>query len=184
MTLAEKLLAIHAELDRAGLEHAFGGAIALAYWTLDPRGTSDLDVNVFVPPAAAPDAIAALPTAISYGEGELEAIRRDGQARLWWEETPIDVFFSYEPLHAQVARHLRIVPFAGEQIPILGPVELAVFKAVFDRARDWADIEAMLVAETPDIDAVRDHVVEIFGEESRLDRLTEAARRADEGPGS
>ena len=184
MTLAEKLLAIHAELERAGFEHAFGGAIALAYWTLDPRGTSDIHVNVFAPSVAAGDVVAALPTGILYGEAELEAIHRAGQTRLWWEETPIDLFFSYEQLHEEAARHRRIVPFAGEQIPILGPVELAVFKSVFDRTSDWADIEAMLVAETLDIDAVRNHLAEIPGDKARLERLTEAARRADESLGA
>lgn len=31
-------------------------------------------------------------------------------------------------------------------MPVLGPTELATFKAMSDRTRDWADIEAMLVA--------------------------------------
>ena len=46
MTLQERLLAIDRALDGASISHAFGGAIALAYWTLDPRGTSDIDVEV------------------------------------------------------------------------------------------------------------------------------------------
>jgi hypothetical protein len=46
--LAQRLLAVHAALDDAGLPHAFGGAIALAYCTLEPRGTRDIDVNVFI----------------------------------------------------------------------------------------------------------------------------------------
>lgn len=184
MTLAEKLLEIHAHLTEAGFEHAFGGAISLAYWTQDPRGTSDIDVNIFVPSAAAAEAVAALPKGITAGEGDLEMIHRTGQARIWWEETPIDLFFDYERLHTEASRHRRIVPFAGEQIPILGPVELAVFKAIFDRTRDWADIEAMFAAETLDIDAVREHLVELLGDDHRLGRLTEAAARADEGRGA
>lgn len=184
MTLAEKLLAIHAGLEEGGFAHAFGGAIALAYWTLDPRGTSDIDVNIFVPADRAAEALAALPEGIARGEEELETIRRDGQARLWWGETPIDLFFSYERLHEEAARHRRLVPFAGERIPILGPVELAVFKAVFGRTRDWADIEAMLAAETLDLDAVRGHIVELLGEsDERLARLEEARLRADEARG-
>lgn len=179
MTLAEKLLAIHGDLDQAGFEHAFGGAIALAYWTRDPRGTSDIDVNIFVPSDAAGEALAALPPQIASSERDLDEIHRAGQARVWWEETPVDLFFSYEPLHDEALRNRRIVPFAGERIPILGPIELAVFKAVFDRTRDWADIEAMLAAETLDIGAVREHLFDLLGEDRRLKRLTEAARRAD-----
>ena len=44
MTLPERLIELHRALTRRKLPHAFGGAIALAYWTLDPRGTSDIDV--------------------------------------------------------------------------------------------------------------------------------------------
>ena len=188
MTLAEKLLAIDAALEEAGFEHAFGGAIALAYWTLDPRGTSDIDVNIFVPAERAAEAVAALPEGIARSEQDLEAIRRAGQTRLWWGQTPVDLFFDYEPLHEQAARHSRRVPFADEQIPILGPVELAVFKAVFDRTRDWADIEAMLAAESLDLDAMREQLVAIVGDDDeRLERLAEAVRLAararEPGPG-
>lgn len=180
MTLAERLLAIHAALERAGYAHAFGGAIALAYWTRDPRGTSDIDVNIFVAADAAAEALAALPEGVEWGAKDLEEIGRSGQVRLWWEQTPVDLFFSYEPLHEEAARHRRTVPFAGARIPILGPVELAVFKAVFDRTRDWADIEAMLEAETLDLDAVHGHLARMLGEDPRLERLADAARRADE----
>jgi hypothetical protein len=179
MTLAEKLLAIDSALAGAGFDHAFGGAIALAYWTLDPRGTSDIDVNIFVPAERAAAALEALPVGVAWSDSDLEAIRRKGQGRVWWDETPVDLFFDYEPLHEQAARHRRVVPFGGGEIPVLGPVELAVFKAVFDRTRDWADIEAMLAAETLDLDAVRSHLDEILGSgDERLDRLAEADRRA------
>ena len=49
MTLPERLVELHRALAARRIRHAFGGAIALAYWTLDPRGTNDIDVNVFVP---------------------------------------------------------------------------------------------------------------------------------------
>jgi hypothetical protein len=179
MTLAQKLLALHEQLAGAGIEHAFGGAIALAYWTLEPRGTRDIDVNVFVPSSEAARVLAALPDAIDHDEHVIDTIERAGQVRLWWDDTPVDLFFSYEPLHAQAARNHRVVPFDGERIPVLGPVELAVFKAIFDRTRDWADIEAMLAAETLDLDAVRDELVALVGGgDRRVSRLDDALRRA------
>ena len=172
MTLPERIVAIHRSLSKAGIAHAFGGAIALAYATLDPRGTSDVDVNIFTPASAPERALAALPEGIAQPEGTAEAIVRDGQIRLWWDETPVDVFFDYVPLHDEAARHRRTVPFEGEQIPILGPVELAVFKIMFDRTRDWADLEAMLDAGTLDVAAVRSAVEELVsGDDHRLARL-------------
>lgn len=155
MTLPERIVAIHRALSKAALPHAFGGAIALAYATLDPRGTSDVDVNIFTPADTPERALGALPDGIAQPPGTTETIVRDGQIRLWWDETPIDLFFDYAPVHERAARHRRTVPFEGEQIPILGPVELAVFKVMFDRTRDWADIEAMHEAGTLDIRAVR-----------------------------
>jgi len=179
MTLPEKLLAVHASLDAAGVPHAFGGAIALAYWTLDPRGTSDLDVNVFVPASDAGHALDALPDEIGHGAADVAAIGRDGQARLWWGETPVDLFFDYVPLHARAAAHQRNVPFEGTEIPVLGPTELAIFKAMFDRTRDWADIEAMLGAETLDPGAVREGLVELVGPaDERLRKLDAAIAAA------
>lgn len=155
MTLTEKIVELHRALARKRIPHAFGGAIALAYATLDPRGTSDIDVNVFVPAARPERLLAALPTAVEVPDGTAERIERDGQVRLWWEGTPLDLFLDYAPIHADAAAHRRTVPFGDTRIPVLGPVELAVFKAVFDRTRDWADIEAMVAAETLDVGAVR-----------------------------
>lgn len=179
MTLPERLVALHRALARRRIPHAFGGAIALAYWTLDPRATSDIDVNVFLPAADAAKALRALPPEVAQPEGTAEAIARDGQIRLWWDETPIDLFFDTVPIHHDAARHRERVAFARTQIPVLGPVELAVFKAMFDRTRDWADIEAMLAAEQLDLDAVRETLQTMFAsDDHRFARLEEALRRA------
>jgi hypothetical protein len=71
------------------------------------------------------------------------------------------------------------VPFAGTRIPVLGPVELAAFKAMFDRTRDWADIEAMVGASTLDVDAVRATLQALLpADDERFARLDEAVRRA------
>ena len=177
MTLAERLVALHRSLARRRIPHAFGGAIALAYWTLDPRGTSDIDVNLFVPAHEAARALRALPEGIAQPSGTAEAIAREGQVRLWWDQTPVDLFFDYEPVHADAARHRRTVPFSGTRIPVLGPVELAVFKAMFDRTRDWADIEAMAAA--GNLDAVRERLQTMLpADDHRFARLEEALKLA------
>jgi hypothetical protein len=179
VTLAERLIELHKALAARRIPHAFGGAIALAYWTLDPRGTIDIDVNVFVPATKAERVLRALPAGVSEPEGAAEAIARDGQIRLWWDEVPVDLFFDYVPVHADAARNRRRVPFAGTHIPVLGPVELAVFKVMFDRTQDWADVEAMLAAGTLDVEAVRAELTTLpdVGDE-RFARLDEAVRRA------
>jgi hypothetical protein len=176
VTLPQRLVELHDALRRARIPHAFGGAIALAYWTRDPRGTNDIDVNLFVPAGEPARALAALPAGVEQPPGTSEAIARDGQIRLWWDGTPVDLFFDYDPVHEEAARNRRTVPFAGRQIPVLGPVELAVFKVMFDRTRDWADIEAMAERGTLDFDAVRASLGRMLGEDDpRFARLEAVA---------
>src|SRR5256885_8840513 len=108
MTLAEKLVELHRALRRARLPHAFGGAIALAYLTRDPRGTNDIDVNIFIPAEKAERALAALPEGVDLPSGTAQAIAREGQIRLWWEGTPVDLFFNYAPVHEEAAVNRRM----------------------------------------------------------------------------
>ena len=181
MNLPSRLVDLHEALEAHHVPHAFGGAIALAYLTLDPRGTSDIDVNLFVPADDSASALGALPAGIDQPEGTEGVIARDGQVRLWWNATPVDLFFDYAPIHADAARNLRIVPFEGSEIPVLGPVELVVFKVMFDRTRDWADIEAVARAGTLDVDAVREALRSMLEPgDHRFARLDAAIRLAAE----
>jgi hypothetical protein len=178
VTLQERLLALHQALDEAGVPHAFGGAIALAYYTREPRGTRDIDCNVFVPATNASVALAALPEGIERPKDVERVIARDGQIRLWWDDTPVDLFFDYVPVHGQAAANARRVPFAGTEIPILGPVELTTFKVMFDRTRDWADVEAILEAGKVDPDAVQATLRSLLdADDPRLTRFDEAVSR-------
>jgi hypothetical protein len=175
VTLAERLLELHHRLRDGRLPHAFGGAIALAYWTLEPRGTRDLDVNVFVPVARSAEVLRALPAEIAASREQVEALDRDGQVRLWWDDTPVDLFLDYAPIHEDAARGVRTVPFEGEQIPVLGPVELAVFKAMFDRTKDWADIEAILAAGSATREQIESALRPMLaGDDARWSRLARA----------
>jgi hypothetical protein len=164
--LGDRLLAVHDALDLAGIPHAIGGAIALGYCTLEPRGTRDLDVNVFVGPDRVKDVFAALPDGVAISGLSLEQAERDGQVRLWWEQTPIDLFFSVLPFHDQVASEVRHVPFEDRSIPVLGCTALAVFKAMFDRPQDWVDIESMVEARALDLGEAARWVAEMAGPDS------------------
>jgi hypothetical protein len=177
VTLPERLLALHRALSRRRIPHAFGGAIALAYWTLDPRGTSDIDLNVFVPSSDAARVLDALPDGVAVSTETAAALERDGQIRLWWDDTPIDLFLDYAPVHADAARNRRSVPFEGTKIPVLGPNELAIFKVMFDRTRDWADVEALVANQAIDLGAVTQTLrTMLSADDPRFARLDEAVR--------
>jgi hypothetical protein len=175
--LAEKLVEIHRTLDDAPISHAFGGAIALAYCTGEPRGTVDIDVNVFVAPSDAPRVFDHLPVGIEVTEDDLSAVAGDGQVRLFWDQTPVDLFFDYHPFHTDVARRVHQVPFARTSIPVLSCEDLLVFKAFFARTRDWADIEAMAAASGTDLSAACLMVADLLGtHHPSYRRLLEALR--------
>lgn len=154
-SLPEKVVAIHQQMTLAKTPHAFGGALALAYYA-EPRATIDVDLNLFVSPSSYPAVERAL-AKIGVGDGvEPEIVERDGQCRLRWGDTPIDLFFAYDELHDAMRGATRNEPFGDTRIPILAPEHLLVCKAIFDRPKDWLDIEQMLVCvEELDIAEVR-----------------------------
>jgi hypothetical protein len=171
-SLADKIIAIHQALDAARLPHAFGGALALAWCTQRARGTIDIDVNVFVPAERTAELLTALPTDVGVDDEAVAQLEIDGQARLWWAQTPVDVFLDTTPFHADVGERVRREPFAGHDVPFLACRDLAVFKAFFDRTKDWADLEEMRAAGTLDVEAVAGVLVHYLGpDDPRIARL-------------
>ena len=171
-SLADKIVAVHLALDAARLPHAFGGALALAWCTQRARGTIDIDVNVFIPAPRTGDLLAALPPDVVATDTAVEQLESDGQARLWWANTPVDVFLDTTPFHADVGERIRWEHFVGHDVPFLACRDLAVFKAFFDRTKDWADLEEMQTAGTLDIEAVAGVLVHYLGpDDPRITRL-------------
>jgi hypothetical protein len=155
LALDEKVLALDRALAHGRIPHAFGGALALAYYAT-PRGTVDIDVNVFVPTGDAARVLRALaPLGLERGDARaFAAIRERGQVRLRWEHTPVDLFFSYDPLHDRCLERTRTVPFGGDAvIPVLSAEDLAIFKVIFDRPKDWLDLAEVFYALGPHFDA-------------------------------
>ncbi|MFA5886056.1 MAG: hypothetical protein WDA60_19560 [Acidimicrobiia bacterium] len=166
--LASKILSLHAALEVAALPHAFGGAFALAYCTDEPRGTKDIDVNVFVGLDRIEELVAALPAEIEVTPSDRAALARDGQTRLWWDGTPVDVFLSNHPFHDHAEASARAVPFAGiDDLPVLACADLAVFKAFFARAKDAVDVATMVAAGTVDLSHLRRTVTALLGDGER-----------------
>jgi hypothetical protein len=171
-TLTECILALESALDVASIPHAFGGALALAFHVEEPRATRDIDLNVFVEPARVGEVFAALPDGVVWSDVDVDRVERDGQVRLFWDSTPVDLFFSTHAFHDVAWLDLERVPFEDGTIPILGATELVVFKAFFDRTRDWADIEAMVEANAPDLPTAIGWLVDLLGtDDPRIERL-------------
>ncbi len=172
-SLPEKVIVIDESLTEAKVPHALGGALALAYYA-DPRATIDIDINVFVPTERWGEVVDAL-TEIGVSANRLDpsALERDGQCRLWWGDNAVDLFFAYDPIHEAMRRQARRVPFGDVTVLILSPEHLAVCKAMFDRRKDWIDIEQMLIASDDfDLSEIEKWLVRMVGDsDQRVERL-------------
>src|SRR5258705_13381884 len=95
--LPARIVALHKALAKGDLARAFGGALALAWCTQRARGTIDIDVNVFVDTQQSADVFRALPKNVVRNENDLATLRREGQVRIWWDKTPLDLFLNTPP---------------------------------------------------------------------------------------
>jgi hypothetical protein len=169
--LVGRVVAICDALDEHKVPWAIGGAMALAYATAEPRGTRDIDVNVFVAADEASRVFAGLPRGVRHRAADVNAAGRDDQVRLWWGDTPIDIFFAANEFHHDVAQRCVTVPFGGRSIRVLCAEDLAVFKAMFDRSKDWVDIETMAASSAIDLELAASRLHEVLGDDPRVARL-------------
>ena len=75
--------------------------------------------------------------------------------------------------HAQAGERAQWHDFAGVDLPFLSCADVGVFKAFFDRTKDWADLEEMQAAGTLDLDRVIGVLVRYLGPDD--DRVEPAA---------
>jgi hypothetical protein len=122
------------------------------------------------------EVLRALPPDVEVDERDIEAAEAEGQVRVWFKDTPIDLFLDLHDFHTELAGRRAVVPFEAREIPVLQCTDLAVFKVLFDRTRDWADIEDMLAAGTLDIPRVQASVERFSGVDApgiaRLQKLS------------
>lgn len=173
-SLTEKIVLLHEALDMRSVPHAFGGALALAWCTQRARGTIDIDINIFFTAERLDEALGALPSAITWDDQAYAALQSAGQARLWWDHTPVDVFLNTTPFHDVLALRSHDENFAGTSVPFLSCTDLAVFKVFFNRTRDWADVEEMLLANSLDGTRVLGTLAQYLGDDDpRISRIKE-----------
>lgn len=143
---SEKVLALRDALERHQIPYAFGGAIALFYYR-DPRSTIDIDLNIFLPPRRHAEVVQVLATLYPIEAEKVGAdVAAAGQARSTWDATYLDLFFADIDFHDAMAKRVRRQPFLGGEINILSPEDLLVCKMLFDRPKDWVDVDAVVQA--------------------------------------
>jgi hypothetical protein len=140
-------------LEASGVPYAIGGSLALAF-AAEPRATKDVDVDVFLDESHAEAIFAAFKrTGAVFDEGLARrrmAERGDFVARI--DGMRIDVFIAFSPVHDEVARRRVQVTLLGRPAWVLAGEDLVVFKMLFDRAKDWVDIESVVSMRKPTFD--------------------------------
>ncbi len=124
----------------------------------------------------------ALPDPVRWSHEDVRQVQKVGQVRLFWDDNPVDLFFSTHAFHDQAASEIIEVPFAGTTIPILGATELTVFKAFFSRTKDWADIESMVDTGSVDLHRALGWLLDLLGpDDDRLVRMRALLERPPPG---
>ncbi len=173
-----KVKAVHFALDAAGVEHAFSGAIALAYHVIEPRATDDVDVNIGVDSSDAERVIRAMPPLVKWTGTQVRIAQAKGEVKLRWQkETAVDLFFLRNDFHRVVQERKEFYDFVGDALPFVCATDLAVFKALFNRPKDWVDIDSMLRAGTVDEEEAL-HWIEELGDAERFGKMVSAVRDA------
>lgn len=153
--------------EGSGVPYAIGGAIAYALWG-PPRGTMDVDLNLFVPPdrvAAALEPLRRFGARFDSPDVGAEAaesgmvVGRVGPFRL-------DIFtpsipFAWEAMHTRQRAKLR-----DQEAWFLSAEATCVFKLLFFRGKDVVDLERLVAMQKSRLDTayVRRWTVEMMGE--------------------
>jgi hypothetical protein len=167
-------------LEAAGIPHAIGGALAMGVHGY-PRGTLDVDLNLFVEPAELPNALKVLHSAgVEIDDAAAQArAGREGMFVGRLDGFRVDVFVPSIPFSHEAARTRVRIAKGDEAFWFLAPEALAIFKLLFFRGKDLADLERFVAARAGRLDHgyVRRWMVDMMGEDDERvrawDRLVE-----------
>jgi hypothetical protein len=167
--IGDVILEIDSELTELDVRHAFGGALALAYYA-EPRGTVDVDINVAVPYESRSTLLVQLDKIGWHAGQEAASALPAARTRLHQvdETVVIDLFFAFDEFHEVALERAVSKPFIHgderHELRFLSAEDLTVFKISCGRSKDWVDIEAMVAAGTPiDPDYVEQQLVRFKG---------------------
>lgn len=150
------------------IPYAIGGALAFGVWGL-PRGTMDVDVNMFIDEAdltVACDALRALGCEVD--EARVRAqVARGGMFDVHLGLMRIDVFIPSIPFSSEAANTKRRGIVGGREVWVLSAEAIAVFKLLFFRSKDIVDLERLIGVQQERLDCayIRKHIVEMMGED-------------------
>jgi hypothetical protein len=155
-------------LERAGLPYAIGGAHAYNLYSV-PRATRDVDVNVFVGDDRLEELLATLHGAgVTFDDGAARSGHADGGFFVGHlGPVRIDVFTPSIPYAWEAGQTRRRAALDGREHWYLSAEATALFKLLFFRSKDLADLERLVATQQDRLDHayVRRWIVEMMGED-------------------
>lgn len=152
----------------AGIPCALGGALALGVWGV-PRGTTDVDLDVFVGEERYEEVLDVLAGAGCTFDRDvaLKQAREGDTVVVRFGPWRVDVFVPTIPFYEEAHRRVRMATFRGRPRPFLDAESLAVFKLLFYRAKDLLDLERLVAVAGADLDHtfVREQIAGMMGED-------------------
>lgn len=161
-------------LTDAGMSSAIGGALALGFFG-EPRGTKDVDLDVFVGEDRYEEMFDVLERAgCTFDRDACRRQARDGNTIVVVKDGfRVDLFVPTIPFYAEAEARRTFVTLRGRRVPILSAECLCVFKLLFFRPKDLLDIEKMVALQQDALDHayVRRWIVAMVGEDDpRVER--------------
>jgi hypothetical protein len=173
-------------LERRGQDYALGGAIALGYWA-QPRGTLDVDITLFLPSDRPSESVWLLQEigCELQASAALASLREHGFCQVQYGGRRLDVFLPIIPFYELARARRQRVPLRDGQAFVWDAATLCVFKMMFFRRKDLADVEQVLHAQRERLDRawIRSQLEAIFGtRDPRLAEWDELCRTVPFGP--
>jgi hypothetical protein len=166
-TAFEVAAVLAAALDDAGIPYAIGGAIAWGIWA-DPRGTHDVDLNLFVEHEGLERALDVLSAAgLEVDRAAARVAEREGSVIIArYRGMRVGLFTPSIPFAWEAEHTRRRVRGPEREAFYLSAEATAVFKLLFFRAEDVLDLEKLVAVQRGALDHayVRRWVVDMMGE--------------------
>jgi predicted nucleotidyltransferase len=169
-------------LDRAGIQHALCGGIAANLYRTEMRATNDVDLYIA---CTSPELVSLTRLFEREGWRAHPAWRKAELLRLERDERPrVDLLIASTDFERRAVE--RAVPYSigGDEIRVLLPEDLIVFKLVAGRARDYEAVAAIVNVSLADLDtSFIQRSLDEFGMADRWLRALEEAEREAEDRG-
>ena len=173
-SLLDALLAAHAVLGAEGVDHALCGGVAANLYRADVRATTDVDICIV---CAAPQLVSLARTFEERGWRAHPAWREAEQLRIERDDLPrVDLLIASTDYEREAVRRAVTANIDDEEIRVLVPEDLIVFKLVAGRHRDYEAVAAIIGTHPNDLD--RDFIQSKLAELGMADRWPRALEAA------